>query len=219
YRPKAAEPPPAPAAAPAAPAPSWRRVFADPLVWRLMLARMLTDPVWYFFQFWMPKYLHDARGLDQKGLAVLWVVFLAADAGFLLGGFFSGRGVKRGLPAPAARVRIMTLSACLVPASFLIPSAPALAVALGLAMAVAYAHTAWLGNLTSLVVDLVPKPVLGTAFGVIACGSVLGGIAMNQAVAWLATHRSYDACFYAMACAHPLALLLVRTLRRRPAAA
>ena len=141
-----------------------------------MLARMLTDPVWYFYQFWMPKYLHSTRQVDQSGLAIMWMVFLAADVGFLLSGFLAGRLIKRGTPPPAARLWIMLMSACLVPASLLVPSMQSVPAVIAVGMLVAYAHTAWLGNLTSLVVDITPRAILGTAFGVIACGSTLGGI-------------------------------------------
>lgn len=193
----------------------WGSVFQSPYVWRLMMARLLTDPVWYFFQFWMPKYLQSSRGLDQKGVAIMWMIFLAADAGFLLSGFLSGRLIKRGCPAPGARLRIMLMSACLVPASFFIPGVPGLGAAIALGMLIAFAHTCWLSNLTSLVVDIVPGRILGTAFGVIACGSTLGGIFMNQLVAWFVENRSYNGCFYVMAFLHPLALLIIWSLRKR----
>lgn len=52
----------------------WSTVLRQPLVWLLMLARLITDPVWYFFQFWFPKYLREVRGLDQEGVAVMWVI-------------------------------------------------------------------------------------------------------------------------------------------------
>ena len=196
----------------------WAAIFREPFVWQLMLARMLTDPVWYFYQFWMPKYLHTVRGVDQKGLSIMWIVFLAADIGFLLSGFLAGRLIKRGSTPPASRLKIMAISACLVPLSFAVPYAPTLATVIALGMVVAYAHTAWLANLTSLVVDITPKRILGTAFGVIACGSVLGGIFMNKLVAWFIAHRSYDECFYTMAFVHPVALLLIWRLRKKPAA-
>lgn len=194
----------------------WVGVFRTPMVWRLMLARMLTDPVWYFYQFWMPKYLHDNRGLDQAGLSIMWVVFLAADIGFLLSGFLSGRLIKRGTTPPASRLNIMLLSACLMPLSFFVPGLQTVPAVLAIGMIAAFAHTSWLANLTSLVVDITPKRVLGTAFGVIACGSTLGGIVMNKVVAWLVANRSYDDCFYGMAFVHLLALGLLWTLRRRP---
>jgi ACS family hexuronate transporter-like MFS transporter len=197
----------------------WKNVLREPFVWQLMLARMLTDPVWYFYQFWMPKYLHTAREVDQKGLAIMWVVFLAADIGFLASGFLAGRLIKRGSTPPSSRIKVMAVSAALVPLSFLVPLAPTVGIVIALGMVVACAHTAWLANLTSLVVDITPKRILGTAFGVIACGSVMGGIFMNKLVAWFISHRSYDECFYTMAFVHPVALLLIWRLRKKPAVA
>ena len=193
----------------------WKRVLREPLVWQLMLARLITDPVWYFFQFWFPKYLQNVRGLDQKGVAIMWMIFAAATIGFTLGGFFSGRLVKRGIIPSAARIWIMLISACLAPLMGFVPAAPTVMSAVIIAMIVAYASTAWLSNITSLIVDIVPQRILGTAFGVIACGSALGGFFMNKAVAWFIDHRSYNECFYVMAVLYPVAFLLVWNLRKR----
>ena len=193
----------------------WARVFREPSVWQLMLARLLTDPVWYFFLFWMPKYLFSVRSVDQKGMWIMLMVFVAADVGFLLGGLFSGRLIKRGKTPPAARLWVMLASACLVPFMGFVPAMPTVMGVIAIGMAAAYAHTSWLGSLTSLVVDVTPKRILGTAFGVIACGSTLGGIFMNQVVAWLISHCSYNDCFYLMVVLHPTALLLIWGLRKR----
>lgn len=162
----------------------WKGVFQQPTVWRLMLARMLTDPVWYFYQFWMPKYLQEARGLNQQEVSIMWMIFVAADLGFILGGLFSGALVKRGQPPAAARLWVMLLSAAMVPLSFLVPALQSVGAVIAIGMCVAYAHTQWLGNMTSLVVDIMPKRILATSFGVIAAGSALGGIFMNKLVAW-----------------------------------
>ncbi len=197
----------------------WGKVLREPLVWMLMFARLITDPVWYFFQFWFPKYLQNVRGLDQKGVAIMWMIFLAATVGFLLGGFLSGRLVKKGVIAPAARLWVMLSCAVLVPLVGLVPSITPLMGVIGISMVVAYAATAWLSNITSLVVDIIPQKILGTSFGVIACGSALGGFFMNKGVAWFIDHRSYNDCFYIMAAAHPIALALIWSLRKRQPAA
>jgi len=193
----------------------WGRVLREPLVWLLMFGRLITDPVWYFFQFWLPKYLQNVRGLDQKGVAIMWVIFLAATAGYLLGGFLSGCLVKRGVSPAASRLWVMLSSAFLAPLVGLIPQAPTVAAVILISTVVAYAATAWLTNITSLAVDIVPQRILGTAFGIIACGSALGGFFMNKAVAWLIDHRSYSDCFYAMAIVYPVAICMVWHLRKR----
>jgi ACS family hexuronate transporter-like MFS transporter len=187
----------------------WLAVFRRSDVWLLMVARMLTDPVWYFFQFWMPKYLNTVREVKQEELGVVWVIFLAADIGFLAGGFISGQLIRRGKSAPAGRLYTMLLSACLIPLAPLIALAPSVSVALGIAMIVVLAHCAWLSNISTLVVDILPRNRLATAFGVIAAGSALGGIFMNQLVAYLIHSYSYNHCFYIMAFVHPAAWLML----------
>ncbi len=195
----------------------WGAVLRRPEVWRLMLARLLTDPVWYFYQFWFAKYLHDERGVSQLGLSITFVIFLAADLGAVGGGWFSGLLVKRGHAPPDARLRIMLLAACAMPLSATVPFAGWLWLSLAAGMVIAFAHMAWLINLSSLVVDLVPQRSLATCFGVIATGSALGGMAMNSAVGELAAQGSYTPAFLALALVHPLAIALIWTLRRRAA--
>lgn len=164
---------------------SWRRVFTSRIVWLLLLGRLITDPVWYFYQFWFPKYLHSARGLDQSALTITWTIYAAAGVGSLAGGWSSGRLIKRGSAAARARLVVMIGCACLMPVSALIASASSLPVAMACACLAVVASLAFLINISSLVVDLVPKHSLGTVFSVVAAGSTVGGILMNTLVAWL----------------------------------
>jgi len=197
----------------------WYRVLLRREVLLLIFARMLTDPVWYFFQFWFAKYLYDARGLDQRSLSVTWVVYLAADVGVLSGGWLSGLLIKRGVAPVHSRLWIMLACAVLVPLGAVIPHVGALWLVLAFGMVAVLAHLAWLINLSALVVDLVPRGSLAFAFGIIAAGSSLGGLAMNKAVGALVTHASYDPAFGFMLLLHPLAWLLAWQLRPRAPAA
>lgn len=192
----------------------WASVLKQGAVWRFMAARMLTDPLWYFYLSWMPKYLHDDRGLEQKDLWVMSVIFLVADIGFVMGGYLSGRLIKRGVAAPAARLWLMLASAALVPLSPLVALAPSTAGAIAVASIVAMAHCAWLSNLTALVVDIIPNRVMATSFGVIAAGSAVGGILMNEVVSGTVGTYSYTPCFFVMALMHPLAIALLWRYRR-----
>ena len=194
----------------------WKIIGTTPALWALMLARLLTDPVWYFFQFWMPKYLHSERGFEQRELANMWMIYLAADIGFVGSGFVSGWLIGRGAEARTARLRTMFGCALLVPLAPLIALSSGNVGVFAVSMIVVLAHTAWLASISTFVVDLVPKPILGTAFGFVAAGSAVGGILMNQGVTWTIAHGSYDACFYAMVALHPLAFLLLWKFARRP---
>lgn len=197
----------------------WHQLFARREIWLLIFGRMLTDPIWYFFQFWFAKYLYDSRGLDQKQLTVTWVVYLAADIGVLSGGLLSGLLIKRGSAPATGRLRVMLGCAFLVPLAALIPHADSLTLVLTLGMIAIFAHLAWLVNLSALVVDIVPRPSLGFAFGIVATGSSLGGMMMNKAVGSLVTNTSYDPAFSFMLLLHPLAWLLLWQLRPRATSA
>ncbi|MCW1912357.1 MFS transporter [Luteolibacter sp. GHJ8] len=213
----------------------WGRILSFRPVWLLLLGRLLTDPVWYFYQFWFAKYLSSERGLDQGSLTITWIVYAAAGVGSLAGGWCSGLLVKKGRSAASSRLWVMLGCACMMPLSPFIAQVSGLDASMVLAVCVVFAALAWIINISALVVDVVPRHSLGTAFGVIAAGSTLGGILMNMIVAAMVSGpavkpagfldqafksvfgplvgalegRGYEPWFLAMAFLHPLALLLL----------
>jgi ACS family hexuronate transporter-like MFS transporter len=193
----------------------WRTVLRDRRAWLLMLARLLSDPVWYFYLFWFPKYLMDARAqtLVEVG-KVAWVVYLAADIGSVAGGYFSGALMRRGRGVINARLLAMTIAALTAPIGCFIAAGLPIPAVLGIAAVVSFAHLTWQVTMGALIVDMFPKRVLGTAFGFIAAGSGLGGMLSTGAIGWLVTHLSYTPVFLAMAALHPLALLVALRVRR-----
>ncbi len=169
---------------------SWKQVLTFRGTWLLLLARLITDPVWYFYQFWFPKYLSSDRNLSQEQLKITWVIYAAAGIGSLLGGIISGKIVKKGVLPVASRMWVMLFCALLMPLSPFIATATGLNTSLTLTFFTVIAALAWLINISSLVVDIVPKHSLGTVFSVIAAGSTLGGIVMNMIVASMVTGPS-----------------------------
>jgi ACS family hexuronate transporter-like MFS transporter len=214
---------------------TWGQVLSFRPVWLLLLGRLLTDPVWYFYQFWFAKYLSSDRGLDQGALTITWIVYAAAGVGSLAGGWLSGLLVKGGKSPAASRLWIMLGCACIMPVSPFIAQATGLSATMTLTVCAVFASLAWLINISALVVDVVPKHSLGTVFGVVAAGSTLGGVVMNMVVAAMVSGPSakaagfldqafktvfgplvgavegkgYEPWFFAMAFLHPLALLLL----------
>ncbi|MCU0783579.1 MAG: MFS transporter [Verrucomicrobia bacterium] len=179
-----------PADAAAANAWSWKQVFLFRGTWLLLLGRLITDPVWYFYQFWFPKYLSADRHLSQDQLKITWIVYAAAGVGSLLGGWLSGQLVKRGVAPAASRLWVMLGCACLMPLSPFIAQVTGLSLTMTLTVCTVFASLAWLINISSLVVDVVPKHSLGTVFSVVATGSTIGGIIMNMIVATLVSGPS-----------------------------
>ena len=187
-----------------------REVLSRGKTWKLMVARGLTDPVWYFYLFWFPKYLLTVRHLSMGQLArVGWIVYLAAGIGTLLGGVVSGRLIRRGMAAGFAYRRIMLISAILIPLSPLAGFAQTAAVAIGIASVIALAHMAWLVNLTSTIVELFPANQVGKAAGLVAAGSGLGGMVSSEIIGYLVAHQGYLPIFYIMAVLHPMALVIL----------
>ena len=169
---------------------SWKQVFLFRGTWLLLLARLITDPVWYFYQFWFPKYLSADRQLSQEQLKVTWIVYAAAGVGSLLGGWLSGQFVKRGVAPASSRLWVMLGCACLMPLSPFIAQAAGMNVMMTLTVCTVFASLAWLINISSLVVDVVPRHSLGTVFSVVATGSTIGGIIMNTLVATMVSGPS-----------------------------
>ena len=225
-----------PADADAANAWSWKQILLFRGTWLLLLGRLITDPVWYFYQFWFPKYLSADRHLSQEQLKITWIIYAAAGVGSLLGGWLSGQFVKRGTAPAASRLWVMLGCACIMPLSPFIAQVTGMNLTMTLTVCTVFASLAWLINISSLVVDVVPRHSLGTVFSVVATGSTIGGIIMNTIVATMVSGPStkaagfldqaiksvfgplldmvqghgYAQWFLIMAFLHPLAWLLLK---------
>ncbi|MFP5207773.1 MAG: MFS transporter [Acidobacteriota bacterium] len=209
-----------PAISAAAQAASFKTVLASGRTWKFMVARGLTDPVWYFFLFWFPKYMLSARSLTLAQVARIgWLVYLFAGVGTVLGGILSGWLIRHGVAPASAYRKVMLICAALLPLSPLAATLHDVLAGVCIASVIAMAHMAWLVTLSSAVVDLYPASQLGTAFGLIAAGSGLGGMVSTEVIGYVVTHHGYLPLFFLMMFLHPIALwLLWTTLRSRSTA-
>ena len=188
----------------------WRALLTQWDTWLLLGSRVLTDPVWYFYLFWFPKYLTDTRGLSLLEVGrVAWVVYLAADVGALLGGWLSGRLIDRGHAPMTARKMVLRCAAVTILVGPLVAWAPSIPLVLVCAAGVALSQLAWQVTIGALIVDRYPPASVATAFGIVAAGSGFGGMVSTGVVGYLVTHYSYVPVFVGMAALHPLALVLV----------
>ncbi len=203
----------------AASAANTREVLRRSSTWKLLIARSLTDPVWYFFLFWFPKYLNSARGLPMTQLAKIgWVVYFGAGLGTIAGGLLSRRLIRSGMKVGLAYRYTMLAAAVLVPLSPLAALVPHYALSVLIASVVALAHMAWLVTLTATVIELYPANQVGKAAGLIAMGSGFGGMVSSEIVGYLVTHGGYTPVFFLMALLHPIAIALLWPVfcERRP---
>jgi MFS transporter, ACS family, aldohexuronate transporter len=198
-----------------------RTLLTNSATWRLLFARALTDPVWYFYLFWFPKYLLSARGLSFAHVAHIgWLVYLGAGIGTLVAGSVSALLMRRGIPALSAYRWTMLGAALIVPISPLAALVSSSAACVFIASVIAFAHMSWLVTLTAVIVEIYPNAQVGRAAGLIAAGSGFGGMVSSEIIGWLVTHGGYTQVFWVMAILHPLAIaLLWKAFNRQPGSA
>jgi ACS family hexuronate transporter-like MFS transporter len=207
-------------AEPPTPPPSkseWLATLRHPQTIGLLLARFLSDPVWWFYLFWLPKYLVDQRGFTMAEMGMLaWMPYLAADLGALFGGWCSGKLVSGGRPPLSARLRVMLPCAVLMPLSLAVNHAPSRTLTLSLICVVTFAHMAWKTNQATLTNDVFPRHLVGSVSGILAFGTGLGGTLFTWLTGRLIQNFGYESVFLLMSVLHPLSYLITRHLVRAP---
>ena len=160
----------------------WIRLLAYKQVWGLVLGKFLSDSAWYFYLFWLPKYLYDARGFDTKQVGYYaWIPYAAAGVGSLLGGWFSSRLIQRGSSVNMARKVALGLSAAVMPAILLVPHVPVEFAIVIFSLAFA-GQQSWSTLVMTLPSDLVPSSVVGSFAGLVGFGGAMGGIVFGLVV-------------------------------------
>ena len=196
---------------------TWRDLLRFRQTWGLLLARFFSDPVWWFFLFWLPKYLVDNRGFTVAEMGMLaWMPYLTADAGSILGGLASDRLVRRNWGVLNARTAAMLPFALLMPLSAAVAFTSSRYAALGLICLVTFAHMAWKTNLVTVTNDLYPANIVGSLAGIVAFGNGLGGTLFTILTGWIVQNFGYTSIFIIMGCLHPTAFLVFRALVRGP---
>jgi len=188
----------------------WSRLFTVHETWGLITAKFLSDAAWYFYLFWLPKYLYDARGFDVKAVgAFAWMPSAAAGIGCLVGGGFSSYLVSRHLSLGAARKIALGLSAALMPFVILIPHV-AVSWAIVLFCVAYFGQQSWSTLVMVLPADLFPQEVVGSVAGLVGFGGAMGGIAFGEVVGYLLDHGfGYSTVFALAGTLHVAAFLII----------
>lgn len=198
----------------------WVTLLAHRQTWALLIARFLTDPIWWFFLYWLPKFFNTQFGLKLTELGwPLVIIYSFSMAGSIGGGWLPARFLKAGWTVNRARKTAMLI--CAVTVVPIVAGATTgrlwVAVAvLGLATA---AHQGWSANLYTLVSDIFPKRAVASVVGISGFGGAIGGMAIATFTGWvLQLTGSYVPMFGIAGSAYLLALmgihLLTPTLER-----
>jgi MFS transporter, ACS family, hexuronate transporter len=187
----------------------WMNLLRIRETWGLVLAKFLSDAAWYFYLFWLPKYLYDARGFDIKAVGRLaWIPYAASGIGCLLGGSFSSYLVRRQFSAGKARKIALGLSASVMPFILLVPYA-GVSWALALFSLAYFGQQSWSTLVMVLPTDLFPRNTVGAVAGLVGFGGAMGGIAFGQLVGYLLDHGSGYGPVFAMAGSFHVAAFLI----------
>jgi ACS family hexuronate transporter-like MFS transporter len=166
----------------------WIDLLRIPEVWGMVAAKFLSDAAWYFYLFWLPKYLYDARGFDIKAVgAFAWIPYAAAGIGCLVGGWFSSYLVRREFSLSFARKLALGLSAAVMPLVIFVPYV-AVSWAIAIFSVAYFGQQSWSTLVMVLPTDLLPRRVVGSVAGLVGFGGAMGGIAFGQLVGYWLDH-------------------------------
>lgn len=154
----------------------WHDLLGRKEVWGLLATRFLLDPVFYFYMFWIPQYLHQERGASLEDIGrVAWIPFLTLGVSSMIGGALSDALVKGGVSINAARKGVMAGAALLTPLSIFALVTPDLTVALLLLGVLMFAHGFWMTNYMTMIGDLFPFSTVATVVGLSGTAGGIGG--------------------------------------------
>jgi MFS transporter, ACS family, hexuronate transporter len=192
----------------------WSRLLRHRQAWAFIAAKFITDPIWWFFLFWLPKFLHAQYGLTLLGLGLpLIVIFLLADAGSVAGGWFAGRLIKRGWSINRARKVAMLTCALVVVPVILAAKASHLWLAVALVGLATAGHQGWSANVYTLTSDLFPRRAVASVVGIGGFAGAVGGMLISTVIGLLLqATKSYVPVFLLAGSAYLVALVLVQVL-------
>lgn len=161
----------------------WLQLLKRRQTWAVMVAKGLTDPVWWFFLFWLPGWLSKNHGIDLKRLGLPMVtVYLMATVGSLAGGWISSRLMSEGASANRGRKTAMLLCALAVLPILAAAETRHLWMAVPLVGLAAAAHQGWSANVYTTVSDMFPKHAVASVTGIAGMAGSVGSILFAEVV-------------------------------------
>lgn len=169
--------------------PSWITLLGIRQTYVFLFGKLLTDPIWWFFLFWLPSYFAEAYQIDlKKPNLQLVIVYTATTIGSVGGGYLSSFLIKKGwLVFKARKASMLFFAICVVPI-ITAPYAPNIWVAVGLISLAAAAHQAWSANIFTTVSDMFPKHAISSVVGVGGMAGSIGGMLFPLLVGNLLDH-------------------------------
>jgi ACS family hexuronate transporter-like MFS transporter len=192
----------------------WVRLFPHRQTWAFAIGKFLTDPIWWVYLFWLPKFLNTNYGLNitQIGLPLV-VIYVTADIGSIGGGWLSSSLIKRGWTVNKARKLAMLICALAVVPIMFAAHASNLWVAVALVSLAAAAHQGWSANIFTMTSDMFPRRAVGSIVGIGGMAGSIGGMLIATTVGLILQYTgSYLPIFIMAGSAYLVALAIIQFL-------
>ena len=196
----------------------WRSLLGRRQTWAFIVGKAMTDPVWLFYLFWLPKFLDASFGVRLAGLAApLVVIYVAADVGSVTGGWISGALIKRGWSVNLGRKTALLVAALAIVPTIFAPAAGRMWVAVSIVGVAAAAHQWWSANLFTTVSDMFPRHAVASVVGIGGFAGMFSAFAFQRLTGALleATGGSYAPIFAVLGLAYVGALVFMHLLAPR----
>jgi ACS family hexuronate transporter-like MFS transporter len=161
----------------------WVRLLPHRQTWAFALGKLLTDPVWWFYLYWIPKFLNERHGITllQMGPPLV-AIYLIADVGSIAGGWLSSRLIKAGWSINAARKTTMLLCALLVTPIVFAVHVKDVWTAVAIVGLAAAAHQGFSANIFTTASDMFPRHAVGSVVGIGGMAGAVGGMLIATVV-------------------------------------
>ncbi|OAT28679.1 hexuronate transporter [Buttiauxella brennerae ATCC 51605] len=188
----------------------YKVVLTSKPIWALLIARLLTDPFWFFYQYWQVGFMQEKIGLTLAQVGkMMWFPPLVAVFGVLAACWMSDRLVARGMSSTRARLTIIWSVTCLSPLVFLLPSMTNPYAAVAIMTVINFMCTAWLSMATIMMGGLAPRIAIATAIGVMSALGGVTSIIFNGFVGTIIDHFGYSLPVYIGATLHPIGAIVL----------
>jgi ACS family hexuronate transporter-like MFS transporter len=196
----------------------WAGLFRHRQTWAFIVGKLMADPVWWFYLYWLPKFLDARYGVKLAQVAApIIVIYLIADAGSVGGGWLSSALIKRGWTVNRARKATMLAMALLIVPTTLASRAPSMWTAVLIVGVAAAAHQAWSANVYTLASDMFPKYAVGSVVGIGAFAGAMGGVVFQRVTGRVlqANGSDYAPIFVVCGLAYVTAWVIIHLLAPR----
>ena len=195
----------------------WSQLLPHRQTWAFVIGKFMTDPIWWFYLFWLPKFFYSEHGVSLGKLGPpLVAIYVMADIGSIGGGWISLRFLKRGWSVNRARKTTMLICALAVVPVMFVPRISQLWVAVALIGLATAAHQGWSANIFTLSSDMFPRRAVGSVVGLGGFGGAVGGMLIASFTGFLLQFTgSYVPVFVVAGSAYLMALLIIQLLAPR----